>query len=112
MAAKKAPAKRAPTKSTAAPLAQVAPAAAGEPSGDVHDLDGIPLTMTIEVGRAHDTIGRVQEYGEQTLVELDRLVSDPVDVLLNGVLWARGEVVTVGASFGVRVVEILSQPGD
>jgi flagellar motor switch protein FliN/FliY len=80
-------------------------------SGDRGVLDDIPLTMTIELGRTRQTIGGVQSLGEQSLVELDKTVGDPVDILLNGELWARGEVVTVNENFGVRVTEVVSRAG-
>lgn len=67
--------------------------------------------MTIEVGRTRDTIGQLTQYRENTLVELDKTVDEPVDILLNGELWARGEVVTVSENFGVRVVELINPPG-
>lgn len=75
-------------------------------------VDGVPLTMTIEVGRTRDVIGTIQEYREHSLVELDKTVNEPVDLLLNGQLWARGEVVTVNENFGVRITEVVHRPGD
>ena len=55
------------------------------------------------------TIEEVMDMGEQSLIELDRTVGDPVDLLLNGKLFAKGEVVTVSENFGVRITEILGQ---
>ena len=110
MAEKKAaaPKKRAAPKSKAP-----APAPAPSPSQDNIDrLDDVRLTMTIELGRTRDTFGKLQEYSEQSLVELDKTVGEPVDVLLNGELFARGEVVTVSENFGVRIVELIKKPGD
>jgi flagellar motor switch protein FliN/FliY len=68
--------------------------------------------MTEELGRTRDTIGNIMEYGDQSLIELDKKVSEPVEILLNGELFARGEVITVGENFGVRVIEVVSKPGD
>jgi flagellar motor switch protein FliN/FliY len=68
--------------------------------------------MTAELGRTRDTIGNIMEYGDQSLIELDKKVSEPVEILLNGELFARGEVITVGENFGVRVIEVVSRPGD
>jgi flagellar motor switch protein FliN/FliY len=68
--------------------------------------------MTAELGRTRDTIGNIMEYGDQSLIELDKKVSEPVEILLNGELFARGEVITVGENFGVRVIEVVSKPGD
>jgi flagellar motor switch protein FliN/FliY len=93
-----------PTKAAPSPPAAAAPAT---PS----DTDHVRLTMTIEVGRTREVIGTIHEFGEQSLVELDRTVDEPVDILLNGELWARGEVVTVDQNFGVRVTEIVRPVG-
>ena len=89
-----------------------APVVAKKPLQDNIDaLDDVRLTMTIELGRTRDTIGKVSEYGDQSLIELDKMVGDPVDVLLNGELFARGEVVTVSENFGVRITELVTRPG-
>ena len=50
--------------------------------------------------------------GEQSLVELDKQVGDPVDILVNNKLFARGEVVTVSENFGVRITELVSRVSD
>ena len=47
-------------------------------------------------------------YGEQSLVELDKQVGDPIDILVNGKVFARGEVVTVSENFGVRITELVT----
>ena len=65
------------------------------------------MTLTVELGRTRETLDTALEYGDQSLVELDKTVADPVDILINGELFARGEVVTVGENFGVRVTEIV-----
>jgi len=71
-------------------------------------LMDVRLTVTIELGRARKTIQEVLEYTEQALIELDKSVGDPVDVLVNGKLFARGEVVTVSENFGVRITELVA----
>jgi len=76
-----------------------------------HEIGGVRLTMTAELGRTRDTIGKVMEYGDQSLIELDKTVGEPVDILLNGELFARAEVVTVSENFGVRIIEIVKRPG-
>lgn len=79
----------------------------GPPRDNIDLLESVPLTLTAELGRARETIETVQEWGYQSLVELDKTVGDPVDIFLNGQLFARGEVVSVGENFGVRVVEVV-----
>jgi flagellar motor switch protein FliN len=71
-------------------------------------LMDVTLTVTVELGRTEETMEAVMNLGEQSLVELDKHVGDPVDVLVNGKLYARGEVVIVAENFGVRITELLS----
>ena len=75
---------------------------------NIERLMDVRLTVTIELGRTRDTIERVMEYGDQSLIELDKTVGEPVDVLVNGELFARGEVVTVSENFGVRIIELVN----
>ncbi|MEW6754750.1 MAG: flagellar motor switch protein FliN [Candidatus Latescibacterota bacterium] len=92
-----------------------AKAARAEASGvppNIARLMEVSLTVTIELGRTQATLESVMGYGEQSLVELDKQVGDPVDVLVNGKLFARGEVVTVSENFGVRITELLSTVTD
>ncbi|MBT4503974.1 MAG: hypothetical protein HOC74_39950 [Gemmatimonadetes bacterium] len=104
MAAKKAPAAK---KAAAAP--KKAPAQVKDPPQDNIDrLDDLPVMATIELGRTMQSLENATSLGEQSLIELDKQVGDPVDILLNGKLFARGEVVTVSENFGVRITEILS----
>jgi flagellar motor switch protein FliN len=67
----------------------------------------IPVTISMVLGRTGQTLDELLSLGEQSLIELDKQVGDPVDILLNGRLFARGEVVTVGENFGVRVTELI-----
>jgi flagellar motor switch protein FliN/FliY len=68
----------------------------------------VRLTVTIELGRTRKIIQDVMELGDQSLIELEKTVGEPVDVLVNGELFARGEVVTVSENFGVRVTELVN----
>jgi flagellar motor switch protein FliN/FliY len=68
----------------------------------------IPLEVTVELGRVRMLIKEVVDLGPGSIVELDAVVGDPVDVMVNGRLVARGEVVVLGDNFGVRVSEIMS----
>lgn len=75
---------------------------------NIERLMDVRLTVTIELGRTRDTIESVMEYGDQSLIELDKSVGEPVEVLVNGELFARGEVVTVSENFGVRIIELVN----
>jgi flagellar motor switch protein FliN len=86
-------------------------AAAGVPS-NIRRLMDVSMVVSIELGRAKSTLETVMDLGEQSLVELDKTVGDPVDVLVNGRLFARGEVVTISENFGVRITELLNAPGE
>tara|TARA_B100001094_G_scaffold292738_1_gene312156 strand:- start:818 stop:1315 length:498 start_codon:yes stop_codon:yes gene_type:complete len=79
---------------------------------NVARLMDVDLNVTIELGRSRQTMQSVLGLGEQSVVELDKQVGESVDVLVNGKLFARGEVVTVSENFGVRITEILGNVGD
>jgi flagellar motor switch protein FliN len=76
-------------------------------SEDVRKRD-VEVTLTMQMGRTRCTLDQLLQFGENSLFELDRTVGEPIDILLNGKLCARGELVTVSENFGVRIVEILS----
>jgi len=71
----------------------------------------IPLEVTVELGRVRMLIKDVLELGSGSIVELDRVAGEPVDLLVNGRLIAKGEVVVIEDNFGIRVTEIVS-PAD
>jgi len=103
--AKKTPKKPATKKAGAPPAA-----AASSARDNINLLESVELTLAAEVGRTRQTMDTIQEWGEQSLVELDKTVGDAVDIRLNGQLFARGEVVTVNENFGVRITEIVEPP--
>jgi flagellar motor switch protein FliM len=65
------------------------------------------VTISVELGRTAKTINEILKMGEGTIVELDKLAGEPVDIKANGVLIAKGEVVVIVENFGVRVTEIV-----
>ena len=70
-------------------------------------LENIDVALTVEVGGAEIKIKELLRLGEGSVVELDRLAGDPLDILVNGTMIAKGEVVMVGERFGVRFTEIV-----
>ena len=68
----------------------------------------VPLEVTVELGRTNRSIKEILEFSPGTIIELDKLAGEPVDVLVNGKLVAKGEVVVIEESFGIRITEILS----
>ena len=72
-------------------------------------LDTVNLTAAVELGRSRITLDEALDIGEQSLIELDKQLGDAVDIMINGQLFARGEVVTVDEHFGVRITEIVQE---
>jgi flagellar motor switch protein FliN/FliY len=70
-------------------------------------LENIGVRLTVEVGRTELTIRDLLRLSEGSVIELDRLAGDPLDVLVNGTLIAKGEVVMVGERFGIRFGQIV-----
>lgn len=114
-----------PTAHFVADLAQEPPRAAfgvappfGSSRGgaveETHGLDilmDIPLDISVELGRTRLVVKEVVDLGVGSIVEIDKAAGEPVDVLVNGRLVARGEVVVIEDNFGVRITEILN-PGE
>lgn len=69
----------------------------------------IPLKVTVELGRTQRTIKDILELSQGSIIELDKLAGEPVDILVNNKLIAKGEVVVIDENFGVRVTDIVSQ---
>lgn len=67
----------------------------------------VPLQVTVELGRTHKLIKDILELGPGSIIELDKLAGEPVDILVNGKYIAKGEVVVIDESFGVRVTDII-----
>ncbi len=81
--------------------------AAGE-QGNIGLLMDVNMEMTVELGRTRKLIREILGIGEGTIIELDKLAGEPVDILVNHKLIAKGEVVVIDENFGVRVTEIVS----
>jgi flagellar motor switch protein FliN/FliY len=81
---------------------------AGSP-GNIDLIVDIPVRVTVELGRTRKTIGEVLALGAGSVIELNKMAGEPVDVLVNGKLIARGEVVVIDESFGIRVTEVVSR---
>ena len=116
--------------SSAMPEMRSAPAAPAVPPTSVHPVQFLPLTpempmtdqahgiellmdvaleVSVELGRSHMSIGEILALRTGSVIELDKLAGEPVDVSVNGTLIARGEVVVVDEKFGVRITEVVSK---
>jgi flagellar motor switch protein FliN/FliY len=69
----------------------------------------VPLDVTVELGRTSKSIKEILEFAPGTIIELDKVAGEPIDVLVNGKLVAKGEVVVIEESFGIRVTDIIKQ---
>jgi flagellar motor switch protein FliN/FliY len=93
-----------------APEGNVTPAPASPPKVSAENLrvlENIEVQLTVEVGSAEIRIRDLLRLNEGSVIELDRLAGDPLDILVNGTMIAKGEIVMVGERFGVRFTEIV-----
>lgn len=71
-------------------------------------LADIPLRLSVEVGSTSLRLAELMDLAEGSVVELDRQANELLDILVNGTLVAKGEVVTVGNKFGIRVIDVVA----
>jgi flagellar motor switch protein FliN/FliY len=79
---------------------------------EIQNLDmllDIPLQVTVELGRTKRSVKEILELSSGSIIELDKLAGEPVDILVNSKIVAKGEVVVIDENFGVRVTDIISQ---
>jgi len=72
-------------------------------------ISSVPLLVTVELGRTKKTIDEILRLAPGTIVELDKLAGDTVDILVNGKVIAKGEVVILDEKFGVRIVSMMNK---
>lgn len=77
---------------------------------NIHRLLGVSLSIIIELGRTETSIDDLLEWSEGSLIELDKVSGEAVDVYINGKPFAQGEVVTIAENFGVRLTELVPHP--
>ncbi len=80
----------------------------GQLSKDLDVILDIPVSISMEVGRTSITIRNLLQLNQGSVIELDRLAGEPLDVLVNGTLIAHGEVVVVNEKFGIRMTDVIS----
>lgn len=68
----------------------------------------VPLEITVELGRTHKLIKEILEFSPGTVIELDKLAGEPIDILVNGKFIAKGEVVVIDENFGIRITDIVN----
>ncbi len=85
--------------------------AAGNVDVNLESILDVPVTISMEIGRTRINIRNLLQLNQGSVVELDRLAGEPMDVLVNGTLIAQGEVVVVNEKFGIRLTDVIS-PAD
>jgi flagellar motor switch protein FliN/FliY len=83
-------------------------ASAGSSNHDIDMIMDIPVRLTVELGRTKITIKHILQLAQGSVVELDGLAGEPMDVMVNGCLIAQGEVVVVNDKFGIRLTDIIT----
>lgn len=99
------------TEAVAVQSSQLDELADGSPEGEsvgLNHLLDVPVRVTVEVGRARMTLGRLVKLVPGSLVELEREAHEPADILVNGKVVARGEIVTIDDRYGVRITAVES----
>jgi flagellar motor switch protein FliN len=91
-----------------AAFANFAPSAGGGAGNDINMILDIPVQLTVELGRTRIPIKHILQLAQGSVVELDALAGEPMDVLVNGYLIAQGEVVVVNDKFGIRLTDIVT----
>ena len=81
---------------------------AGGDGADLRRLHDVPVELAVEIGRTRMTIGQTLDLRPGSVVSLNRLAGEPVDLLINGKPIARGEVVVIDEEFGLRVTDVVS----
>ena len=85
--------------------------ATGSSHSDIDMIMDIPVQLSVELGRTRLTIKNILQLGQGSVVELDGLAGEPMDIFVNGYLIAQGEVVVVDEKYGIRVTDIIT-PSD
>ncbi|MFT3856590.1 MAG: flagellar motor switch protein FliN [Aquabacterium sp.] len=96
------------TQATPAAFANFSPSVPNAAGNDISMILDIPVQLTVELGRTRIPIKNILQLAQGSVVELDALAGEPMDVLVNGFLIAQGEVVVVNDKFGIRLTDIVT----
>ena len=91
-----------------AQLPQFQPGTAPARAAELDSIQDIPITLTVEIGKSKLSIRHLLQLNQGSVVELERVAGEPLDVLVNGMLVAHGEVVVVNDKLGVRLTDVVS----
>jgi flagellar motor switch protein FliN/FliY len=93
---------------TPAPFTNFAPTGGTTAGNDINMILDIPVQLTVELGRTRIPIKNILQLAQGSVVELEAMAGEPMDVLVNGYLIAQGEVVVVNEKFGIRLTDIVT----
>lgn len=102
---------KSPSTSSVADLFQPLAGISAEGESDIDLIMDIPVQLSVELGRTRLTIKNILQLGQGSVVELDGLAGEPMDIFVNGYLIAQGEVVVVDDKYGIRLTDIIT-PSD
>ena len=91
-----------------APFANFSPTGVSTAGNDINMILDIPVQLTVELGRTRISIKNILQLAQGSVVELEAMAGEPMDVLVNGYLIAQGEVVVVNEKFGIRLTDIVT----
>jgi flagellar motor switch protein FliN/FliY len=77
-------------------------------SSNIGILSDVKVNVSVRLGQTHMTIAEILKLGEGSVIELDSLAGDPVDILVNNKVIAKGEVIVIDENFGIRITEIIN----
>lgn len=77
-------------------------------TADLDQILDIPITLSVEIGKSRLSIRNLLQLNQGSVVELDRMAGEPLDVMINGTLVAHGEVVVINEKFGIRLTDVVS----
>ncbi|MEO5341868.1 MAG: flagellar motor switch protein FliN [Gammaproteobacteria bacterium SHHR-1] len=92
----------------AAQFAELMDENTGHEDININAILDVPVTIAMEIGRTNISIRNLLQLNQGSVVELDRLAGEPLDVMVNGTLIAKGEVVVVNEKFGIRLTDVIS----
>ncbi len=98
----------APDQVSPASFANFAPTTGSTAGNDINMILDIPVQLTVELGRTRIPIKNILQLAQGSVVELEAMAGEPMDVLVNGYLIAQGEVVVVNEKFGIRLTDIVT----